>query len=153
MKLIACMALLLSIPQMVEAKSSNVNRVYAEVLLTDIVNDTSKAWYREELNGSNSLVEYPIELARDNLRGCTILSLDITEDGTTENVEVVSSIPNKQLGKYSKKLVKRWRWQQIESQKGVKAESRVLRFDYCLGIESAEQTLAQCQRQTTLNCG
>ncbi|MGS0675826.1 energy transducer TonB [Shewanella sp. 30m-9] len=149
MKLIGCTVLLLLFPQMSYAKMGNENRIYGEVLQTEISMDTPKTWHREEVNAPN----YPIEFARARVQGCTVLSFDITENGTTENVEVVSSIPNKHLGKYSKKLIKRWRWQQIEPQQTAIAEKRVLRFDYCLGVESAEDSAAQCQRQVKLNCG
>ncbi|WP_081428722.1 hypothetical protein [Colwellia psychrerythraea] len=35
-----------------------------------------------------------MELARTGIRGCAILSFDISDLGKTENVEIINSIPN-----------------------------------------------------------
>ncbi|WP_299807504.1 energy transducer TonB [uncultured Shewanella sp.] len=153
MKLIGCAVLLLLLAQVSHAKTGKINRIYGEVLLTEVAMDTPKIWHREEIDAPTPLVNYPIELAKARIQGCTVLSFDITEDGTTENVGVVSSIPNKHLGKYTKKEIKGWRWEQLEPQQSAMSEKRILRFDYCLGLESAEQSLAQCQQQAQLNCG
>ncbi|GIU08603.1 MULTISPECIES: energy transducer TonB [unclassified Shewanella] len=135
---------LLFVPQVSQAKN-----IYGEVLLTDLEPKTQKVWHRE----GNKSPHYPVALVQAKLQGCTVLSFDISEEGYTENVEVVSSIPNKHLGKYTKKEIKGWRWQQLEPLQSASSEKRTLRFDYCLGLESAEQSLAQCQQQAQLNCG
>ncbi|ABZ77176.1 TonB family protein [Shewanella halifaxensis HAW-EB4] len=140
---LAAFALLL-VPQMSQAKN-----VYGEVLLTEVEPSTQKVWHRE----GNKPHPYPIEFAQAKLQGCAVLSFDISEEGHTENVEVISSVPNRHLGKNSRKEVKRWRWQPLDTELQATAEKRVLRIDYCLSDVSEEQSLAQCQRQAQLNCG
>ncbi|GIU46849.1 hypothetical protein TUM4438_23860 [Shewanella sairae] len=151
MKLIASSLLiaLFLLPQMSHAK---VQKVFGEVLLTEVDANSQKYWYRVGHDKSEPVMKYPIELARSKIQGCTVLSFDITEAGNTANVEVISSIPNKHLGKYAKNEVKSWRWQQADSLSTVIGEKRTIRLDYCLGTESAASSQAQCQRQAQLNC-
>lgn len=141
---VAFTLLLVLVPQISQAKN-----IYAEVLLTDVEPTTQKLWHRE----GNKPHSYPVAFAQAKLQGCSILSFDISEEGYTENIEVISSVPNRHLGKYSRKEIKRWRWQQIDTGLQGKAEKRVLRVDYCLTDVSAEQTLEQCQQQAQLKCG
>ena len=54
--------------------------------------------------------KYPIELARSGIKGCAVLSFNISESGKTENVEIIDSVPKKHIGKYSRKMLKKWRW-------------------------------------------
>lgn len=136
---------LLLVPHISEARTNNV---YGEVVVTDIEATSPVNWQRDD----NKPPIYPIELARGQVQGCSIVSFDISTDGDTENVEVISSVPNKYLGKYTKRIVKKWNWQATNSGISPSLEKRTVRIDYCLGHESAQITSAQCKAQSKLNC-
>ncbi|WP_428847801.1 energy transducer TonB [Shewanella abyssi] len=97
--------------------------------------------------------QYPMEMARTSLAGCAILSFNISDSGTTENVQVIKSVPNKDLGKHSRYMVKKWRWDAANNDSNPASEKRTLRMDYCIGGESAEESLQLCKQQTQLACG
>lgn len=127
------------------AKSKNV---YADVLVTNISPADDALWKRKE----TAPPLYPIALARSGLQGCTVLSFDISESGKAKNIEAIQSIPHKNLGKYSRKMLKKWKWIPVTTAGEAKTEKRTLRLDFCLGDQSPEQTLQRCQQQTQLAC-
>ncbi|MCG9731828.1 energy transducer TonB [Shewanella sp. Isolate13] len=143
--LLLFVVVLLATPQISEAKTRNV---YGEVVVTDVEANSATHWQRER----QEQPVYPIELARGGVQGCSIVSFDISAGGDTENVEVISSVPNKHLGKYTKKIVKKWNWQSVNDEVITSLEKRTFRIDYCLGGESAAATAAQCKAQVLLNC-
>ncbi|PKH87724.1 energy transducer TonB [Colwellia sp. Bg11-28] len=133
---------------MIVSISSSAKKFYADVQVTDI-NPTSKfTWERENKNTP----KYPIELARSGIRGCAILSFDISDSGKTENVEIINSIPNKSIGKYSRRMLKKWKWLPVSSEDSFTVEKRTLRLDFCMGGESTERSQKDCIQQTKLAC-
>ncbi|WNC68803.1 energy transducer TonB [Thalassotalea nanhaiensis] len=121
---------------------------YADVQVTDISPTSDFIWKRANQNTP----KYPIELARSGIRGCAVLSFDISESGETENVEIISSVPKKHLGKYSRKMLKKWKWVPVSAVEFT-SEKRTLRLDFCMGEESTEQSQQACKQQTQLACG
>jgi len=95
---------------------------------------------------------YPIELARNGIEGCALLSFDINESGKTKNVELIRSTPKKKLGKQAKKLLKKWKWQPFDNQVIKSVQRRVIRLDFCMGGESIEQAQQLCRQQAQLDC-
>lgn len=127
---------------------ARTNKVYGKVLVTDISPADNALWKRE--NTAPPL--YPIELARSGLQGCTVLSFDISESGKAKNIEAIQSVPHRSLGKYSRKMLKKWKWTPVATAGEAKTEQRTLRLDFCMGDQSSEQTLQRCQQQTQLAC-
>ena len=122
---------------------------YADVQVTDIKPTSDFIWKRANQNTP----KYPIELARSGIKGCAVLSFDISELGETENVEVINSVPKKNLGKYSGKMLKKWKWVPVSTTAKPASEKRTLRLDFCVGEESTEQSQQACKQQAQLACG
>lgn len=119
---------------------------YADIQVTNVDPTSGFIWQRENQNTP----KYPVELARSGLRGCAVLAFDITDSGKTENVEVINTLPNKHIGKYSRKMLKKWKW--VPAATKMASEKRVLRLDFCMGGESVEQAEQACKQQTKLAC-
>ncbi|MCU8091666.1 energy transducer TonB [Shewanella sp. SM20] len=128
------------------AKSHNV---YADVQVTDIKPTSGFIWERE----NKSAPQYPMELARSGIAGCAVMSFDISESGKAENIEVVKSVPQKSLGKYSSQILKKWNWVPTAATNVMTSERRTIRLDFCIGNESTEQSQNACKQQTQLVCG
>mgnify|MGYP000374418433 CR=1 FL=1 len=121
---------------------------YADVQVTDIAPTSDFIWERENQNTP----KYPIELARSGIRGCAVLSFNISDSGKTENVEIINSLPKKHLGKYSRKMLKKWKWVPASTVSETTSEKRTLRLDFCMGGESTDQAQKACKKQTKLAC-
>jgi TonB family protein len=121
---------------------------YADVQVTDVSPTSDFIWERENQNSP----KYPIELARSGFKGCAVLSFNISESGKTENVEIINSVPKKQLGKYSRKMLKKWKWVPAKTVAESVPEKRTLRLDFCIGGESTDQSQKACKQQTQLAC-
>ncbi len=121
---------------------------YADVQVTDIAPTSDFIWERANQNTP----KYPIELARSGIRGCAVLSFNISDSGKTENVEIINSLPKKHLGKYSRKMLKKWKWVPASTVAETTSEKRTLRLDFCMGGESTEQAQKACKQQTKLAC-
>ena len=78
------------------------------------------------------------------------MAFDITDSGKTENVEVINTLPNKYIGKYSRKMLKKWKW--VPAATETAPEKRILRLDFCMGGESIEQAEQACKQQAKLAC-
>ena len=124
------------------------NTLYADVQVTDVNPTSGFIWERANQNTP----KYPIELARSGIKGCAVLSFDISESGKTENVEIINSVPKKHLGKYSRKMLKKWKWAPASTVVETALEKRTLRLDFCMGGESTEQSQQACKQQTQLAC-
>jgi TonB family protein len=121
---------------------------YADVQVTDVAPTSDFIWKRANQNTP----KYPIELARSGIKGCAVLSFNISESGKTENVEIIDSVPKKHIGKYSRKMLKKWRWVPATTVAESVPEKRTLRLDFCIGGESTEQSQIACKQQTKLTC-
>ena len=121
-------------------------KIYADIQVTDVEPTNEFVWERANQNTT----KYPIELARSGIRGCAVLSFNILDSGKTENIEVINSLPNKYLGKYSRKMIKKWKW--VPTSVETISEKRTLRLDFCMGRESIEQAQNACKEQTKLAC-
>lgn len=126
---------------------SLAKNIYADIQVSNLESSNDFIWERKNKNAPR----YPIELARSGLRGCAILSFDIFESGSTENVEVISSVPKGHLGKHARKMLKKWKWIPVSAI--TESEKRTIRLDFCIGGESTEQSQEACIAQTKLYCG
>ena len=146
------MKILTLIPLVLAVASANAlaknKTFYADVQVTDIAPTSDFIWERANQNTP----KYPIELARPGIRGCAVLSFNISESGKTENVEIINSLPKKHLGKYSRKMLKKWKWVPASTVAETTSEKRTLRLDFCMGGESTEQAQKACKQQTKLAC-
>eukprot|EP00487_Bulimina_marginata_P007078 TRINITY_DN27556_c0_g1_i1.p1 TRINITY_DN27556_c0_g1~~TRINITY_DN27556_c0_g1_i1.p1 ORF type:complete len:145 (-),score=17.50 TRINITY_DN27556_c0_g1_i1:140-574(-) len=118
---------------------------YADIQVTDVDPTSDFIWQRANQNTP----KYPVELARSGLRGCAVLAFNITDSGKTENIEVINTLPNKHIGKYSRKMLKNGSGA-CSNRDGFRKESIKVRF--CMGGESVEQAEQACKQQTKLAC-
>jgi bla regulator protein BlaR1 len=72
--------------------------------------------------------KYPVEAARDNQEGSVILQFDITQDGSTDNIEVMESFPQQVFDKNAITALKQWTYKpriqggQAQRQSGLKVQ-------------------------------
>jgi protein TonB len=129
--------------------SSVAKNIYADIQVTDVKPTSDFIWKRANQNTP----KYPIELARSGIKGCAVLSFNISKSGKTENVEIINSVPKKHVGKYSRKILRKWKWVPASTVAEYAPEKRTLRLDFCMGGESTEQSQMACKQQTQLACG
>ena len=128
--------------------SSSAKNIYADVQVTELQPTNNVMWKRKNLNTP----KYPIELARSGIRGCAVLSFEISASGKTESVEIISAVPKKKLGKSSRKMLQKWHWTPTSTLTEPVAEKRTLRFDFCIDGDSTEQAEEACKQQTLISC-
>jgi len=127
-------------------------RIYGDVHVKNIEPIENFIWERANKNTP----KYPIELARSGIRGCSVLTFDISQSGKTKNVDIISSQPNKHVGKYARKMLKKWKWvpaSSSSSEKFATSEKRTLRLDFCMGQSSLEESQQACAQQAKMTCG
>lgn len=79
---------------------------------------------------------YPEKAAKNDLEGFVVLSFDITETGTTDNVKVVKSQPTGVFDKSAKVALKQWEYKpRIQGGKGVRQTGLLVQLDYQLGSQ------------------
>ena len=122
--------------------------MYGDIQVTNIAPTVDFVWQRANQNTPR----YPVELARSGLRGCAVLSFNITDSGKAEDIEIVHSLPKSNLGRSSKKMLRKWKWVPVLSESNATAEKRTLRLDFCMGGESIEQAQEMCKQQAKLAC-
>jgi bla regulator protein BlaR1 len=72
--------------------------------------------------------KYPVAAARDNQEGSVILQFDITQDGSTDNIEVMESFPQQVFDKNAITALKQWTYKpriqggQAQRQSGLKVQ-------------------------------
>ncbi|MCJ8294632.1 MAG: energy transducer TonB [Colwellia sp.] len=128
--------------------SCGAKKVYADVQVTDINPTSNFIWER----ANKKTPKYPIELARSGVRGCAVLSFNISDSGNTENIEIINSVPKKHIGKYSRKMLKKWKWIPTSTLVNLAPEKITLRLDFCMGGESTELSQKTCKQQKKLAC-
>ncbi len=128
--------------------NSEAKNIYADVQVTNINPTNNFIWKRENPNTP----QYPIELAKAGIKGCSVLSFVVSESGKAEDVEIINSVPSKHIGKYSRKMLKKWKWIPTAKSSEPATEKRTLRLDFCFGEESEAQSQLLCKEQTKLRC-
>lgn len=93
---------------------------------------------------------YPRELAREGIMGCGVFKVKVDENGNTQNVELVSSVPTDVIQKPATAVIKSWEWQNVSDQAA--AEEKLMRLDFCMGGTSQEEAQARCREQATMQC-
>ena len=77
---------------------------------------------------------YPEKAAKENVEGFVVLSFDITETGTTDNVKVVKSVPAGMFDKSAIVALKQWEYKpRIQGGKGMRQTGLLVQLDYQLG--------------------
>lgn len=94
---------------------------------------------------------YPRELAMQGVNGCGIFKVKVDEDGRTDDIELVSSVPADIIQKPAASVIRSWKWENVSDQNDA-AEEKLLRLDFCMGGSSQEDAQAQCIEQAKMAC-
>ena len=138
--------LLLILPITIAANVSANN--FADVKLTHIKPGKSDAqWIRTKQFSPM----YPMDLAMKGIAGCGIFKVTVNENGKTDNVELISSIPKKVIYKPAKKVIKKWKWQNISGHPNT-TEEKLIRLDFCMGGKTEAEAKVRCAEQAKLKC-
>ncbi|MEM5496300.1 energy transducer TonB [Paraglaciecola mesophila] len=138
--------LLLILPITIAANVSANN--FADVKLTHIKPGKSDAqWIRTKQFSPM----YPMDLAMKGIAGCGIFKVTVNENGKTDNVELISSIPKKVIYKPAKKVIKKWKWQNISGHPNA-TEEKLIRLDFCMGGKTEAEAKVRCAEQAKLKC-
>ncbi|GLP98040.1 energy transducer TonB [Paraferrimonas sedimenticola] len=127
---------------------ANAKTFYADVHLTHLQPTVSEAtWVRTK----QVTPRYPLELAKSGTAGCGVFKLTINEQGKTEAIELVSSIPKRAVKRPATKVIKQWDWQLVAGKTPV-AEEKLIRLDFCMGGSTLEEAKARCVAQSKMAC-
>lgn len=85
--------------------------------------------------------KYPVEAAQNNQEGSVILQFDIAKDGTTENIQVLESFPQKVFDKTAITALKQWIYKpRIQGGKAQRQTGLTVQLDYRLDKPYAGQS-------------
>jgi len=128
--------------------NANAKNIYADVNITHITPIKEDAiWTRKKQVSP----KYPKKLAKSGIAGCGIFKVIVNEQGETDSIELITSIPKKVIFKPSRKVIKKWKWTKTDNTIA-KSEEKTIRLDYCMGGTSLEEAQSRCQKQAKLNC-
>ncbi|MGX5914211.1 energy transducer TonB [Aliidiomarina sp. Khilg15.8] len=94
---------------------------------------------------------YPRELAMQGIVGCGVFKVNVDENGKTNDIELVSSVPADVIQKPATSVIRGWEWQNV-SDKISTAEEKLMRLDFCMGGASQEDAQARCKEQAKMQC-
>lgn len=78
--------------------------------------------------------QYPIDAARDNLEGYVQMEFDVSEHGSTTNINVTESFPDNAFVYSAKKALSKWKFKPaVKDGVAVAVECLNIRLDFQLG--------------------
>ena len=81
---------------------------------------------------------YPMQAAQNGISGSVVLQFDITADGSTENVKVITAQPNLTFDQVSVSALEQWKYKpKIMDGKALKQENLLVQLDFQLDPSSA----------------
>tara|TARA_B100002049_G_C15847470_1_gene277799 strand:+ start:27 stop:548 length:522 start_codon:yes stop_codon:yes gene_type:complete len=121
---------------------------YASVELTHL-NPTfaESTWLREK----QFMPRYPVELAMKGIAGCGIFKVIVDESGSTESIDLISSVPKKVISRPVTKVIKDWDWTLADGKPPIR-EEKLLKLDFCMGGSTEEESISKCKQQATMAC-
>ncbi|WP_372871638.1 energy transducer TonB [Shewanella sp.] len=121
---------------------------YASVELTHLEpTKTESTWLREK----QFMPRYPVELAMKGIAGCGIFKVIVDERGSTESIDLISSVPEKVIFKPVTKVIKDWDWMLADGKSPIR-EEKLLRLDFCMGGSTEEESISMCKQQAATEC-
>lgn len=83
--------------------------------------------------------KYPIQAAQNNQEGSVILQFDITTDGSTDNIQVLESFPQKVFDKVSVTALKQWKYKpRIQGGLAQRQTGLTVQLDYRMGPATSD---------------
>ena len=87
---------------------------------------------------------YPRELAQDAVSGCLVAEMTVTKKGTSKDVEIIRSFPDKGIERPFKRTMNRIRWKPLDDSREKREEVRRVRIDFCVSHASQADARNQC---------
>jgi TonB family protein len=122
--------------------------VYGDVLVSFVEGNEAPRWIRE----NNKQPKYPPAMAIANMKGCAVISFDVDNSGSIENLKVIKAIPTKKIGSEARLAIRKWKWVGLTKAGNTSVESKVVRIDYCIGGNTADESKSLCQQQSLREC-
>ncbi len=142
--MIFCVALVtFSINANAERKS-----VFGHVLVNLFDQNNKFLWIRE----NDTQPKYPVAMAMSNLKGCAVLTFDLNQSGSIQNIKLLNAQPTRKLGSEARIALRKWKWINVSDKPVKDIESRKVRIDYCIGGKSEEESQLLCQQQAKREC-
>ena len=121
---------------------------YASVELTLLEpTKNESSWLRDK----QFMPRYPVELAMKGIAGCGLFKVVVDKSGSTESINLISSVPKKLISKPATEVIKSWDWA-LANGKSPISEEKLLRLDFCMGGSSQEESISKCKQQATMAC-
>jgi periplasmic protein TonB len=121
---------------------------YAHVTLTELQPSSQDAlWSRT----TQVTPAYPVEMAMQGIAGCGVFKISLDQEGKTESIDLLASVPKAAAFKAAKKELKKWQWHNTTGKPNA-AEQKILRLDYCIGGSSEAEAAARCELQAKAEC-
>ncbi|WP_334020148.1 energy transducer TonB [Alteromonas sp. S015] len=121
---------------------------YASVELTHLnPTQVKSTWLREK----QFMPRYPVKMAMKGITGCGIFKVIVDKNGSTESIELISSVPKKVISKPVTKVIKGWSWTLADGKSPIR-EEKLLRLDFCIGGSTEEESISRCKQQSSMAC-
>lgn len=103
------------------------------------------------LRAAQVVPRYPRELAQEGIVGCGVFNVVVNENGETESVDLVSSVPERGIERPVANIIRQWEWQNVSGEANV-AEEKIIRLDFCMGGGTPEEAEQRCIAQSQYAC-
>lgn len=94
---------------------------------------------------------YPRQLAQRGVVGCGVFKVTVDENGKTDSVDLVSSVPARGIERPVASVIRSWEWENV-SGAASQAEEKLIRLDFCMGGGSQEEVEQLCVAQSQYSC-
>ncbi len=81
------------------------------------------------LRASQVVPMYPRELAQEGIVGCGVFKVVVNENGETDSIDLVRSVPERGIERPVANIIRKWEWQNVSGEANV-AEEKLIRLDF-----------------------
>lgn len=137
------LVLLLAVPR----GPAVAQQIFGSALLTEHEPPADAYWTIEEHG-----IPYPNRLAQEEVSGCLVADVEVSESGKTKLVGITKSFPPSGLERHFKRSINRIRWVPADESLPEREERRAIRIDFCISFESLESARRQCVQSALQPC-
>ena len=94
---------------------------------------------------------YPRQLAERGIIGCGVFRVAVDENGKTDSVDLVSSVPARGIERPVASVIRSWEWENVSGAAN-QAEEKLIRLDFCMGGGSQAEVEHLCEAQSQYAC-
>lgn len=122
-------------------------QIFGTALLTEHEPPADAYWTIEDHSHP-----YPNQLAQDEVSGCLVAEVEVSDSGKTKLVDIQQSFPPSGLERPFKRSINRIRWVPVDDTQPEREERRQIRIDFCISFESMESARLQCVQSALQAC-